>query len=194
MEEPKAADEIKASADPATWLDEHGDALYRYALVRVRDGSVAEDLVQETLLAAIRGLDGYTRASTERTWLIGILRHKTLDHFRRVARDRDLWDEDAPVDEPDSEFDERGRWRVPPAAWSAPESALDQEQFWRVFDGCVEDLPEKLRTPFMLHELDGLDTGSLTETLRVTKNNLWVILSRARRHLRRCLQHHWFQA
>lgn len=188
------ADESRAAPDPEAWIDEHGDVLYRYALARVRDRAVAEDLVQETLLAAIRGLDGYARASTERTWLIGILRHKLLDHFRHSMREEQIRDETAPADGRDDDFDEQGRWRVAPVEWSAPESSLDREQFWRVFESCLEDLPEKLRTPFLLRELDGLDTRSLTDLLSVTQSNLWAMLSRARRRLRGCLSRRWFEA
>lgn len=196
MSTPKASseEEHETPPDPVSWLDNHGDALFGYAYSRVRDRSVAEDLVQETLLAALHGLDDYAHTSSERTWLTGILRHKLLDHFRRVTRDQALWSEDTPVDESDGEFDDKGRWRAPPAAWSAPESSLDREQFWRTFDGCVDNLPEKLRTPFLLRELDGLETSDLTHLLRVTRNNLWVMLSRARNHLRRCLQRQWFEA
>jgi RNA polymerase sigma-70 factor (ECF subfamily) len=72
--------------DPTSWLDAHGDYLYRYALVRVRDAAVAEDLLQETLLAAIGSSQNYSRRSSERTWLVGIMKHKVIDYFRRTAR------------------------------------------------------------------------------------------------------------
>lgn len=193
MNESRSASTAPASRpDPEAWLDEHGDALYGYALARVRDRAVAEDLVQDTLLAAFRSLDSYAHASTERTWLIGILRHKLLDHLRQTGRERQLWDEEAPADEAADDFDERGRWKVPPAAWSAPEQALDQDEFWRAFTACVDALPEKLRTPFLLRELEGLETHNLTAVLSVTKSNLWAMLSRARALLRHCLTRHWF--
>lgn len=194
MNEPDArSGEAAPRPAPETWLDEHGDALYRYALARVRDRGAAEDLVQETLLAAMRGLDGFSGASTERTWLVGILRHKLLDHFRRLGRERGLRDDGAAVEEA-ADFDAQERWRAPPAAWSAPERALDDDEFWRAFDACMDALPEKLRTPFILRELEGLDTPSLTGLFSVTKSNLWAMLSRARQQLRRCLSRVWFEA
>ncbi len=88
--ETHAASPMAAMPEPATWLDRHGDALYAYALMRVRDASVAEDLVQDTLLAAIRSVDRFKGESSERTWLIGILKHKVLDHWRRAGRERRL--------------------------------------------------------------------------------------------------------
>ena len=73
---------------PETWVDEHADVLFRYALLRVRRSEVAEDLVQETFLAALHGRETYSGKSSVRTWMIGILRHKILDYFRRTAREQ----------------------------------------------------------------------------------------------------------
>ena len=72
--------------DPTAWVDEHGDFLFRYAVVRLRDEAIAEDCVQETLLSAIQALGSYGGKATERTWLTGILKHKIVDHFRRSVR------------------------------------------------------------------------------------------------------------
>ena len=75
----------KAQLDPTYWLGEHGDYLYRYARVRVRHDAVAEDLVQETLLAAMGSYQAHAGRSSERTWLVGIMKHKVVDYFRRLA-------------------------------------------------------------------------------------------------------------
>jgi len=151
----RAADNIASELDADTWLDEHGDVLFRYALVRVRDGSVAEDLLQETLLAAMTATDGFQGASSERTWLIGILRHKLLDFFRRTAREREFEKDWASA--PDAgrqEFDEQGQWKVALGEWGSPEKSLAKAEFWRVFNSCIDALPEQLRTPFALRELE----------------------------------------
>jgi RNA polymerase sigma-70 factor, ECF subfamily len=180
-------------SDPTEWVDRHGDVLYRYALLRVRDRGVAEDLVQETLLAAISSAEGFRQLSAERTWLIGILRHKVLDHFRRQARDTALVDSYNQLENDTGEsFDERGNWSVEITNWETPDRSLERAEFWRVFSDCVGRLPENLRTPFALRELEGLDSEALAEILQITRNNLWVTLSRARERLRRCLETHWF--
>ena len=75
-----------AQMNPECWLDKHGDCLFRYALVRVRKREVAEDLVQETLLAAMRGREKFGGRSSERSWLCGILKHKVSDHFRKLVQ------------------------------------------------------------------------------------------------------------
>jgi DNA-directed RNA polymerase specialized sigma24 family protein len=75
-----------SSANPERWVDEHGDCLYRYALVRVRGAEVAEDLVQETLLAAVRSREKFGGRSSERSWLVGILKNKIVDYYRKLGR------------------------------------------------------------------------------------------------------------
>ncbi|MCH8141492.1 MAG: sigma-70 family RNA polymerase sigma factor [Proteobacteria bacterium] len=180
--------------DPATWLDRYGDIMFRYAIARVRDKAAAEDLVQDTLLAAIGALDTFKGGSTEQTWLVGILRHKVLDYFRKSAREQPFerdWQESAT--ERDSDFDEQGSWAVPIADWRTPEKSAERDEFWHALRGCLDTLPDNLRTVFSLRELDGLETDQLMETLDIsTKNNLWVMLSRARKGMQKCLQAKWF--
>jgi RNA polymerase sigma factor (sigma-70 family) len=87
----------EGNVEAARWLEEHGDALYSYALPRVRNADAAEDLVQETLLAAIKGRKSFAGRSAERTWLTGILKHKLIDHLRKSARQRPLSELDVDV-------------------------------------------------------------------------------------------------
>src|SRR5262245_43042551 len=70
------------------WLEAHADYLFHFAVGQVRDAGVAEDLVQDTFLAALKARNGYAGKSSERTWLTGILRHKIYDHLRRTCRER----------------------------------------------------------------------------------------------------------
>ena len=189
------ADNTSIELDPATWLDQHGDVLFRYAIARVRDRSVAEDLVQETLLAAISAAGSFRAGSAERTWLIGILRHKLLDFFRRTTRERELQEDwsASPIGV-GQDFDEQGNWNVAVSEWGSPEKSLENSEFWQVFNGCLDALPEQLRTTFALRELEGLDSDALVKTLNISsKNNLWVMLSRARQRIRSCLQAQWFE-
>lgn len=183
----------KGKINPDNWLEEHGDALYAYALMRVREPSQAEDLVQETLLTAINAVENFKGESTERTWLIGILKHKVIDHLRRSGREQPLTEKDEASMDEASYFDETGHWTIKPGDWAEPERSLEQEQFWDTMSNCVEKLPEKLRLLYVLREFDGIETDELLETLSISsKNNLWVMLSRARLQLRDCLEINWF--
>src|SRR5262245_47502354 len=87
---PPASDDQKC--DPERWVEEHGDYLFKFALVRLRDTAKAEDTVQETFLAALKGARSFAGRSAEKSWLVGILKHKILDHFRKASRESSFTD------------------------------------------------------------------------------------------------------
>jgi RNA polymerase sigma-70 factor (ECF subfamily) len=178
--------------DPNKWLDCHGDYLYRYALVRVREAVVAEDLLQETLLAAVGAYQGHAGRSSERTWLVGIMKHKVIDYFRRVARNVQF----QLTAEDDEWFEQsgpwQGHWREDRAPTSWPVHALESREFWETFDNCLSKLPQQMSIAFTLREIDGLTSNEICEILNVTPNNLWVLLHRSRAKLRQLLEAEWF--
>ncbi len=179
--------------DPQAWLAEHGDALYRYALLRLRDTGAAEDMVQETLLSAWQNRDSFGGHSSPRTWLIGILKHKIADHLRR--RMREAPHPDIPEDdilEQLFEDDGSAHWRRAPSPWDNPQEALGQRQFWAAFLACLDGLPERQANAFSLCELDGLSGDEACKVLGLSTTNLWVLLHRARLRLRECLENNWF--
>lgn len=181
-----------AASDPAEWLDRHGDALYRYAYVRTRNASLAEDLVQDTLLAALAAARSYSGAASERTWLIAILKNKLIDHQRRAGRETPLPDTVEDDDLSALVFDARGHWTLRPQEWGRPHEALEQQQFWQVLEECVRALPARLAEAFLLREVDGLLADEVCKVLALTPSNLWVSLHRARLRLRLCLETRWF--
>lgn len=182
-----------ASSPPETWLERYGDQLFSYAMMRLRDTQRAEDAVQEALLAALQSRDRFKGASSELTWLTGILRHKVLDQLRLISRDDsrqvDVEDDDALER---MRFDTAGYWSQGPQPWQGPEQALQDSEFVGRLASCVEALPRRLADVFVLREVDGVQTDELRELMGVTSNNLWVMLSRARMRLRDCLEDHWF--
>lgn len=177
-------------------LDSHRPALYKFAMLQLRDETRAEDAVQETLVAAIQGAANFAGGSSVRTWLIGILKHKIIDYFRRAAREEPLAvaDEDSSFDEFDVLFKEDGHFVDPPVAWANPEDALGQREFFEVMERCMEALPKNTARVFMLREVMGTDTDEICAELSITANNCWVLLYRARMALRECLQQRWFGA
>jgi RNA polymerase sigma-70 factor (ECF subfamily) len=184
--------------DPSKWLDSHGDYLYRYALVRVRDASVAEDLLQETLLAGVGGHQAHAGRSSERTWLVGIMKHKVIDHFRRAARNAPFQLSAEREDDFDC-FEESGPWRGhwredrAPNSWMVDASqCFESAEFWETFDRCLSQLPQQMSIAFTLREIDGLTAAEICEILNVTPNNLWVLLHRSRSKLRELLDANWF--
>ncbi|HEY2961338.1 MAG TPA: sigma-70 family RNA polymerase sigma factor [Pyrinomonadaceae bacterium] len=191
--------DIRPCLDPTDWLGEHGDYLYRYALMRVRDTAAAEDLLQETLLAAMGSYQAHEGRSSERTWLIGIMRHKVVDYFRRLARTPEFqMSNEAGRDDLDwfeNQGPWRGHWREDQAPIRWPVDAvklLESREFWEIFDRGLALLSPQMAIAFTLREIDGLSSEEICEILDVTPNNLWVILHRGRAKLRHFLETEWF--
>ena len=176
-------------------LTQHRPVLFRYALVHLRDAVMAEDAVQETLLAALQAGGGFSERSSLRTWLIGILKHKIADQHRRNARETSLFEPEREGSDQEIEedlFNAGGGWHSPPKAWSHPEQSLEQEQFWRTYQWCQDNLPKRQAEVFMLRELVGLDPEEICKELGLSSTNYWVTLHRARLRLRECLETRWF--
>ncbi len=180
------------SDDPARWLDEHGDYLYRYALARIRDEAQAADLVQETLLAAWQARERFSGGSNLRTWLVGILKHKIVDQIRREIRAREGMD--ALERDPTSDwFDDSGRWTEHPVPWrDDPARLLENRQFMDVLRTCLDGVPKRQRRAFELREIAGESPEEICKAMDITPTNLHVLIHRARLALRKCLEIHWF--
>ena len=176
---------------PHDWLEQHGDYLYRFALARLRDPHQAEDVVQETFLAAIKN-PNFAEQSSPRTWLTGILKHKIIDIMRKGLREvsaSDLMtDEDADMDE---FFNAKGRWDDKPQAWDVPHDALEQKQFLGVLQDCIDRLPKKLATMFLMRDVHETENEEICKELNITATNAWVMLYRARMGVRKCLEINW---
>jgi len=177
--------------DPERWLDDHGDVLYRFALQRTGNPDTAEDLVQETLLAAWRGRETYRGAASERTWLVGILRHMVTDLLRRRAHNGDA---SAGADTVENAlFTREGNWRTSPGDWGDdPLGEAEADAFLDTMSDCLQNLSPDQRTCFLLRELDDADTGEVSQVLDVSANHQYVLLHRARLAMRRCLEIRWF--
>ena len=178
--------------DPESWVEHYGDILFRYALRRVQKRDVAEDLVQETFLAALRARERFEARASERTWLLGILRHKIVDYIRRVSRERPFENELSPEDVSEDSFDEKGMWTVKPSRWYGdPLKVLQEKEFWDKLMVCIAELPNRMAHAFALRELEEQDVEEVSQALEVTSNNLGVLLYRARQRLRHCLEVNW---
>lgn len=170
------------------WLEHHGDALYRYALLQCRDQALAEELVQETLLAGIEAYERFKQSSQVQSWLIGILKHKLLDYFRRQRKLTELPEGE---DELQAFFDSSGHWQQPITAMMRPDGDLQQRQFSAVLEACLEKLPWKMRQVFIASEVLAEDSEKICQDLSISTTNLWKLRQRSMLHLRACIQKHW---
>jgi len=172
--------------------------LLRFARLQLRDAGAAEDAVQETLLAALTGGHAFENRSSFKTWLISILRNKIIDIIRSQSREVSATaladDEEGDESLQETLFDRRGHWQAAaaPGRWADPEASFEQQQFWRVFEACLDHLPAKTARVFMMREILGLDTDEICKENRISASNCWVVLHRARMGLRACLETNWY--
>jgi RNA polymerase sigma-70 factor (ECF subfamily) len=180
--------------NPERWVDEHGDYLYRYAIVRVRKAEVAQDLVQEAFLAALRSHQNFAGRSSERTWLFGIMKNKIVDYYRKQGRETSFTDMEFLSDEFSEKFVD-GCWIHfgAPKDWKPdPDVVAHRSDFWVTMNACLGKIPDRVAKVFMLREMDELSTKEICKSLSITESNLWVMLHRARMALRECLEKNWF--
>jgi RNA polymerase sigma-70 factor (ECF subfamily) len=177
-------------------LEEYRPYLLRYALLQLRDNALAEDAVQETLLAALQSRTKFSGKSSAKTWLTGILKHKILDLFRKQAKEVRQVSLEAELESGVSDFDSLfqpdGHWETWPQAWADPLKNLENKKFWEIFEFCGNLMPANIARAFMMREFLGLCTEEICKEMRITATNCWVMLYRARMSLRLCLEHNWF--
>jgi RNA polymerase sigma-70 factor (ECF subfamily) len=173
---------------PEAWVAQYGDILFRFALRRVNDTSLAEDLVQESMLAAMKGKDRFQGQSSEKTWLFAILKHKIIDHFRSKSH----WATGIEAEDfaqANEHFNDDGTWRIQPKHWDAnPHQIFEQKEFSDAFYLCLSKMPQRLADAFVYKEIDGMDTEEIRKILNITTTNCGVMLYRARMSLRSCLE------
>ena len=183
--------------NPESWVDRYGDFLYRFTLSRIKDSSIAEDLVQETFLAALKARKNFQGRSSARTWLIAILKHKIVDHIRKQVREQTSDKVEsifnaAANDPADTSFNDEGDWRIRPSKWATdPMKLYEQKEFMDVLYHCLGELPKRQAEAFMMREIDGFSTEEICKVLNISATNSWVMLYRARMWLRQCLENNW---
>lgn len=181
--------------DPV-FLEDLRRQMLKFAILQLDDEAQAEDAVQEALMGALKNVSSFERKAALKTWVFAILKHKITD----LLRYRQRWvDVEKNSDSADDEalpsvFDTRGFWHQEdrPNRWAQPVEAIDDAQFWRVFEVCLEDLPPAQGRVFMMREFIELDSDEICQSVDISTTNLHVLLHRARLRLRRCLEEHWF--
>lgn len=170
-------------------------ALMKIARLQLRNDAWAEDVVSETMIAALEGAASFAGESQLKTWVVGILKHKIIDQFRRSSREISV---EAAVEASEAEsFDEvfalDGHFAQRPLpGWGDPEDSLSQVQFMERVQACVDKLPPNLGRIFMLREWMGWETDEICKEMGITPTNAFVMLYRARMRLRECLETSWF--
>ncbi len=189
-----------ATESAATRLADERGYLRRVALKRLRDEHLAEDAVQDTLVAAMQAIGRFEGRASLRTWLVAILRNKINDLLGRGQHEISGMDAslETPSDEDGSEefYDERGGWHPgsAPHSWDDPAQAAQNRQFWQVLESCLAELPPRSAEVFRLREIQGESIADICKQLSISASNCSVVLFRARSHLRAALETRWFAA
>lgn len=183
--------------DDTTLVEIRRDMM-KFAHLQLRDETLAEDVVQEALAAALTSTKEFAGRSALKTWVFAILRHKIIDQIRLQSRTTNISAFSAEEESLDETFDTlfktNAHWSPAerPSDWGNPEESLRQQRFWDVFDACLKHLPENTARVFMMREFLEFETGEVCQELSITTSNCNVILHRARNGLRRCLEKNWF--
>lgn len=172
--------------------------MLKFASLQLRDEALAEDVVQEALIAALNNGQQFAGRSALKTWIFAILKNKIVDQIRAQSRTTNVsatTSEEASLDEAfERLFKENAHWTpdARPGNWGNPEESLREQRFWDVFDACLKHLPENTARVFMMREFLEFETTEVCRELSITVSNCHVILHRARHSLRRCLEKNWF--
>jgi len=181
--------------NPEKWIDLYCDYLYQYAYFRVNSAELAEDLVQETFLSGYHAKDSFKGNSTEKTWLVTILKNKIIDYYRKNTSGKEV-----ALPDRDYHFDWNGpvpgHWNesYAPKKWdTSMEELMENIEFYEILNKCLSKLPVKWAATFSLKVMEELKNEEICKQLGITTSNLWVILHRAKLMLRECLEKNWFE-
>ncbi len=177
---------------PDKWISNYSDALYAYALVRVNDSALAEDIVQETFLSAWKGKDSFKGDASEKSWLYTICKNKIIDYYRKKGRD--IIQPIEGKDVSDGFFNEAEHWTTAdaPGDWGIDyQQAIESKEFYKILNGCKKKLQQLQQSVFVMKYLEDLDSEEICKALGISSSNYWVLIHRAKLQLRACLEKNW---
>ncbi|MDW6002988.1 RNA polymerase factor sigma-70 [Vibrio mangrovi] len=173
--------------------------MLKFAILQVQDEQLAEDAVQEAMISAYQHIDKFEKQAALKTWIFAILKNKLIDLLRKEKRTTaasqletgECSQGDALMEKL---FDDHGHWykHERPVKWQQPDSGIENEHFWRVFDTCLNALPERYGRLFMMREFLELETPEICTNEEISVSHLNVTLYRARLRLRECLENNWY--
>lgn len=184
--------EEKVLLNTDKWIDNYADYLFNYAVVRVNDIDIAKDLVQDTFFAGLKSAKNFQGKSTERTWLVSILKRKVIDHYRKINSKKGQAEVRMNFY---TDGENEGNWieeRVPQNWDNQSEKDIENRELKSQLELCINGLPEKYALVFRMKTIQEFETEEICKELDITSSNLWVIIHRARTQLRKCMEDNWF--
>jgi RNA polymerase sigma-70 factor (TIGR02943 family) len=178
--------------DPDKWVDRYADDLFRFALSKVGETELAEDLIQETFISGIKGMSNFKGKSSEKTWLISILRNKIIDHYRKRASSKESYNADLS----EEYFDENGGWKADstPGSWKLDFSTeIERTEFRDILGRCMGKLSDTAAAIFAMKNMEGYSSKEICKELNISSSNYWVQMHRSKLQLRTCLENNWIE-
>lgn len=186
-------DSPKHKIDTDQWVDRYADYLFNYAITRVKDTYMAEELVQETFIAGLKSMKNFKGEATERTWLVSILKRKIIDQYRKSNSKKgqaEVRMDFNTTSEQDRDWLEE---HVEDTATLNAESHLENKELGLAIEICLEKLPVKQAEVFKQKTILEQETETICKEHNISASNLWVIIHRARVLLMQCLNEEWFK-
>ena len=174
------------------WVEDYTSVLYSRAYHKVSNVELAQDLVQETFLAAAEKVSGFEGRSTPKTWLFSILNNKIVDYYRKKVN------QPINIDSQESThfFDQHDSWieEKKPGTWHEEKgNLLDDDEFQAILKMCLDALPEKWSMSVKLKYLSEKNGEEICQELGITPSNFWQIVHRAKLQLRDCIDNNWYK-
>ena len=180
------------ATDPELWVEAYRNSLFKYAISRLGDADLAEEIIQETFLAALQSRKRFQGLASEKTWLISILKRKIYDHFRRIGREK-RFKLTFPIECSRYDvFDRRSMLALRSRVWLAdPSMVYEQKEFLKIIKHALSELPDRTAQAFILREVIELSSQEICEFMNLNICNLYVMVHRARKRLRDYVQLKW---
>jgi RNA polymerase sigma-70 factor (TIGR02943 family) len=183
-----------------SWVDLYADKMYTWALYKTSIKEIAEDLVQDTFLAAFQSISKFEGKSEPKTWLFAILNNKIAEHFRKQFRNPTITESQSGTNSGtalfDTLFDANDQWikEQRPKEWQDDQpNLLDDPAFIKVLQACMSKLPGNWMAAIQLKYLEEKKGELICQELGIAPTNFWQILHRAKLQLRKCLEFNWFK-
>ncbi len=190
------SDDVSRQLQNPVFLIDLRQQMLKFALLQLASFQQAEDVVQEALVSALQHSDSFSGRCAFKTWVFAILKNKIVDLIRkksRIVSMSELFKDEESELSIEALFDSSGHWHKyeAPQAWQSPEEMMEQQDFWIIFDACLNHLPAKYAQVFMLREMIELSSDEICQKLAISVSHLNVLMYRSRVRLRECLENKW---
>lgn len=174
-------------------LEELRQQMLHFARLQLQNTDLAEDMVQDAFINACQYAHAFQGKSAFKTWVFAILKHKMIDHFRAIKHQPSTHDDEHHIE--NALFQSNGHWNQDvflSNEWHGTEQMVYQQQFWDIFNICLENLPALQARVFMMREHLEMSSDEICQICQISTANLHTCLYRARLQLQVCLSEKWF--